>query len=253
MLKNVLFFLTLCYCCLFAADSCFGKNVRLPEKVRITTNNWRPYTSTDGSGIYIDIVNAALKEMGVTPEYVYYPWRRGEKYVAEGKVWCTFPYTINIDRSTLYLFSDPLNESSTDIFYYGPDKGYAFDRISDLKKYRMGGTAGYYFSELFAREGVEAFYTPDELSGLKMLQKGRIDLFVLNRLVGWYIINSNFGKDKQHFHTLGKPLSVNPQRLMVSRSYPGTEELLERFNEALAKIKASGKVRMIFNEHTSLH
>ena len=70
--------------------------------------------------------------MGVTPEYVYYPWKRGEKYVADGKIWCIFPYTINVERSALCLFSDPLNESSTDIFYYGDDKGYVFNEIEPI-------------------------------------------------------------------------------------------------------------------------
>ncbi len=117
----------------------------------------------------------------------------------------------------------------------------------------MGGTAGYYFAELFAREGVEGFYTPDETSGLQMLQKGRIDLFVLNHLVGWYFINANLGKDKHKFHTVKKPLSVNPQRLMVSRTYPGTHVLLERFNKALAKMKSGDKIKLILNKHRALH
>ena len=117
----------------------------------------------------------------------------------------------------------------------------------------MGGTAGYYFAEIFAKEGVDAFYTPDETSGLKMLQKGRIDLFVLNRMVGWYFINANFGKEKDKFHILDKPLSVNPQRLMVSRTYPGTRLLLERFNAALAKIKAGDEIKLILKKHTPLH
>ncbi len=133
MLKNILFFFAILSLLFVAPQPCFANDAVLPKTVRITTSDWPPFTSTTGKGIYSDIVNDAFAEIGITPEYVYYPWRRGEKNVASGKIWCIFPYTINVERSALYLFSEPLNESSTDIFYYGPDKEYVFEKIADLK------------------------------------------------------------------------------------------------------------------------
>ncbi len=234
---------------------CLGAEAVPPEPVRLATSDWSPFTSSSlpGYGFYTELVSAVFTEMGLTPRYSFYPWKRCESNTASGKVWATFPYTITSERATVFDFSDAVSSSVTRFFYYGPDKGYVYNSIDDLKKYKIGGISGYFYTERFAKEGIEVFYAPDEKSAFNMLREGRVELLALNDMVGWHIINSNFAADKDKFHTLPKALSDNPLRLMVSRKYPGSKRLLQRFNEALAKVKTSGRYEEILGKYGLLH
>ncbi len=234
---------------------CTGANEIPSEPVRLVTSDWSPYTSSTmpGHGFFTELVSAVFAEMGLTPSYSFYPWKRCRCNVACGKAWAAFPYTKTAERAAILDFSDSVSSSTTRFFYYGSDKKYFYTSIADLKKYKIGGISGYFYKEIFAEEGIKVFYAPDEKSAFNMLREGRIDLLALNEMVGWHIINMNFEEEKDAFHTLPKALSNNSLRLMVSRSYPGTEILLQRFNEALAKVKANGKIEEILDKYGLLH
>lgn len=238
---------------LACAGPCLGADAGAP--VRLATSEWAPFTSSTmpGYGFYTELVSAVFKEMGLTPKYSFYPWKRCEGNTASGKIWATFPYTITSERAETFDFSEKISSSTSKFFYYGKNRGYVYNTLADLKKYKIGGISGYFYTERFAREGINVFYTPDEKSGFNMLREGRIDLLALNDMVGWHIINTNFGKEKDGFHTLEKPLSDNPLRLMVSRNYPDSKALLERFNAALATVKASDTFDAILKKHGLLH
>lgn len=49
-------------------------------KIAIDENRWFPYTFVDNqnkpSGVHVDIVNQALVELGYTPVWNFYPWKR---------------------------------------------------------------------------------------------------------------------------------------------------------------------------------
>jgi polar amino acid transport system substrate-binding protein len=70
-----------------------------------------------------------------------------------------------------------------------------------------------------------------------MLMKGRTDLLPLNELVGWRIIRNRFPQRMDRFRVLEPPYSKDPLHLIVSKTYPGGDELLERFNRALQIVK----------------
>lgn len=250
-MKHLVAFLLALVCCIsFAGLAESGDNATLTE-VPLATSEWSPYTSQkmDGYGFYTQIVSAVFEEMGLTPKYSFYPWKRCEGTAEAGKIWAIFPYTSTRERAEVFDFSDTIAYSTTKFFYYGPDKGYAYDTLEDLKKYKVGGVSGYFYTESFADAGIDVSYAPDEKSAFKMLRMGRTDILALNNMVGWHIIRMNFPDEADKFHTLDKPLSNNPLRLMVSRSYPGSKELLEQFNSALQTVTHSMTIQHILEEH----
>jgi polar amino acid transport system substrate-binding protein len=219
------------------------------ETVTMATGEWIPFTSANlnNYGKFTELVSIVLKEMQMEVEYRFYPWPRCYDAVIKGRVWAAFPYSHTEERAEKVMFTDALSCSRTVFFYYEKDKAakeYQFRGIEDLRKFKIGGVAGYFYEELFRKAGLEVDYANKEISGLEKLKLGRIDLMPLNDLVGWHLIQTHFPDDAGKFKTLEKPLSVNTLHLIVSKGHPHSEELLVRFNAALKRCIEKGLIQI---------
>ena len=71
----------------------------------------------------------------------------------------------------------------------------------------------------------------------------------LNELVGWALIKKEFPDEVDNFGTLLKAYSVSELKLVVSKEYPDSMELLKRFNEALKKVKTMESYEAILTKY----
>jgi polar amino acid transport system substrate-binding protein len=193
------------------------------------------------------------KEMGVTFKFRFLPWPRCELAAQNLEAWATMPYVPTPERDAKFLFSQPLYAKKTLLFYYQQDERQypqTFTDLSELQPYKMGGVRGYYYEALFADAGLSLDLATSEESSFKKLRAGRVDMVAAVDGVGWDVIRKNFSADEQRgFHTLETPLAVGHNFLMTSRNYPQTEQLLERFNQALAKLRRNGVYKEIAERH----
>ena len=65
----------------------------------------------------------------------------------------------------------------------------------------------------------------------------------VNERVGWGLIKTHFPEGAQNFKTLAKPLSVMSLRLIVSKDYPNSKKLFDRFNKTLEKCVENGLIK----------
>jgi len=147
------------------------------------------------------------------------------------------------------LFSDSVGESKTMFFYYGKKKDYKYDTLESLKPFRIGGIVGYFYEEDLKKAGLQVDYAPDELSAIRKLVAGRMELLPLNELVGRYHIRKTFSDRQSDFRTLEKPYSVDALNVIVSKQYPNASALLERFNTHLKKVKAGDSYKAILKKY----
>lgn len=219
------------------------------ETVTLATGEWIPFTSArlDNYGNFTEIVSIVMKEMGKEPEFRFYPWPRCYDSVVKGRIWAAFPYSYTEERAKQVIYSDALSCSKTVFFYYETDsseKQYRFERLEDLKKYKIGGVSGYFYEASFQKAGLDVDYANKEISGLEKLKLGRVELMPLNELVGRHLIRTHFPGGADKFKTLPKPLSISPLHLIVSKVYPDSGELLKRFNAALNRCREKGLIRI---------
>ncbi|BBO88823.1 substrate-binding periplasmic protein [Desulfosarcina ovata] len=208
------------------------------QSIPLATGEWIPYSSKTLSnyGDFTARVTVVFNAMGLRPEYRFYPWGRCFDSVEKGRVWAAFPYSYTNERAEKVWFSDALSCSKTVFFHYaaGNDsKQYHYNTLEDLKPYRIGGVTGYYYVPLFKKAGLSIDYVNKEIYAMEKLKLGRIDLMPVNELVGRHLIKTHFPDCIDKFKILDKPLTVNPLRLIVSKDYPGSKELLVKFNAAL--------------------
>lgn len=214
------------------------------QKVKLITGEWDPFTTekTKEKGFFTEIVTAIFKEAGMEPEYIFLPWKRGEQEIANGTAFATFPYIATDERKKSFDFSDEVANSTGRFFYL---KTVFKDKIdwstyADIKKYKIGGTLGYWYEKPFKEAGLTVDYAPTDEQGVKKLYEKRFDLLASDELVGWELIKKIYPKDLDKFETITKPLSVDPLRLMISKTYPNSKEITEKFNVALKSIKDKG-------------
>ena len=217
------------------------------QKISLATGEWIPYTSAnmDDKGNFTNKVSIVFQEMGEDPNYLFYPWRRCFDSVVKSRVWAAFPYSFTEKRAKDVWFSDMLSCSKTVFFYYDPNNGsknFHFSRLEDLKPYQLGGVTGFFYEESFKKAGLSVDYVSKEINAIEKLKLGRIDLMPVNELVGWNLINNHFPADAHNFKTLPKSLSVEPLHLIVSKDYPGSKVLFDRFNEALKRCREKGLI-----------
>ena len=219
--------------------------------VTLVTGEWVPYTSEkmEGYGFITEIVSEVFKEMGVGTVYKFYPWRRCYHLVKSGKVWGAFPYSYTEERAKEVLFSNSVGKSKTIFFYYGDKKDYKYESLDDLKSFKIGGIVGYFYEENLKKAGLQVDYAPNELSAIRKLVAGRMELLPLNELVGRYHIRKTFPDRQGDFKTLENPYSVNELMLIVSKQYPDASALLERFNTHLKKVRTGDRYKAILKKY----
>jgi len=222
------------------------------QKAPFVSGEWAPYVSEKmpGQGPLSEIVFAATKAAGLEPSVAFFPWARAEAEVASGAAFATYPYAITDERKKSYDFSDQLASSKSMIFYVsGKGKYFAWNSLSDFKSYKVGGIAGYNYIEDLSKNGIK----PEMATGidliLKMAYAGRIDYFIEDELVAREAIKAIYPGEQGKFLVFAKPYKDSPLYLMVSKKYPGSADLLKRFNGGLATIRKNGTYAAILSKY----
>ncbi len=238
--------------CLFIANT----PVKAAEKLLFATGEWLPYTSKnlDGGGVLVELVRSVVLEMGMRPEFIFFPWKRAERLVERGKVFAAFPYGKNADRLSRFQFSDNFFSAPTVFFYRrGELPIESYDRFEDLRPYRIGGNRGYNYVQWFEKAGLKSHLAESQDQLIKMLEKGRIDLAAIDRGAGWMTIDTLFPGRRHEFSTMKRSIEQTDEEmgshLMVSPGYPNQAELISKFNQALRVIRKNGMYAKILEKY----
>jgi polar amino acid transport system substrate-binding protein len=125
--------------------------------------------------------------------------------------------------------------------------------LEDLQGKRICIPLGYAVSKTFnsivndSEDGSQA-NPPDLVSCLRMIQLGRKDFFIINEINGWMMILKTF-HTKDQFRTLETTFEEETHHLIVSKTYPGAEYLIDQFNHGLKKLKDKGLIEEIMDRH----
>lgn len=231
-----------------------GVSDAAPKILIIATSELPPYVSANPQNSFLtELLPKVGNEMGVTFKFRFMPWQRCERSVEDLQVWATMPYVPTPERNEKFLFSQPLYAKKTVFFFYSPssqDYPQTFDNLEELQRFKIGGVRGYYYETMLIAAGLRVELTTSEESNFKKLSAKRVDMAVAVDTVGWEIIRNTFSPEEQsNFRELETPLTVGHNYLMTSRNYPQTEQLLVRFNLALAKLRRNGIYRQIAERH----
>ncbi|BEP28402.1 substrate-binding periplasmic protein [Helicovermis profundi] len=222
------------------------------EKLVFAIGEWAPYVSEtiDNQGFTTEIVKKAFDEVNIDTEFKFYTWAKTLKEVNSHNSFATFPWSFNKDRAKDFLFTDPITVSETKLMYLdGGNAPKDYTDIKSLKKYKIGGVKDYSYVSLFDKENIEIDISLKEDEAIKKLYNKRIDLLPASPLVAHDFITKTYPNEIEKFKFLKTPIESLDMGLLVDKNYPNAKEYIQKFNEGLAKLKATGDYDKILQKH----
>lgn len=221
-----------------------------------SVGEWAPFVGSDleGRGLVAKIVAEAVRRMGYRAEFRFVPWARALEELREGKSWGSFPWKVVEERSPYSIPSKGVVFTSRSLYWHrtGNPKipsGFAARGFEDLRGYRLGGVRGYFYEKVFSDLGIDHELAGDLDAAFRMLAAGRVDFIVENDLVGRAAV-SRLALPAGNFSALSIPYSVEDMFALFSKAYPGSEGLRDRFDAALASMKADGAFDRIVSAYS---
>lgn len=217
------------------------------ESVRLTNGEWPPYLgeSLPYHGVASRIVTEAFALEGVEVQWEFHPWARSLKMAEDGQRDGSAVWLYSTEREQRFHISDPVMESTYYLFHR-KHRDFDWKTVADLHNLRVAGSRGYDYGKAFqaaeASGELQVTRLNSDEQGLRQLLAGRIDVFPLDKVVGFDMLYQRFTTAERlrlSFHP--QPLRSDSLHLMLSREVPGNAELIARFNRGLAQLRQSGK------------
>ena len=238
---------------LLLSSTCYANNTI--SQIEFITGEWPPYTSESlpGYGPAAILVSAVCEKIGITPVFLFRPWKRAETELLNGKAFAAFPYAKTNQRKNKFLFSDILYSTTTVLMYHQnkikPDL-LNYKAVKDLRGYTIGGIRGGFYESILKHKGINFEGTNSIEQSLNKLKIGRVDLCIGGKLVLYDAVNTFFPEDIKKFKVLGQSFGEKTHAyLMISKSYPRSEKIREKFNHGLSQLIKSGDYIQLINKY----
>lgn len=215
----------------------------------IVTGEYEPYVYTEkgvNKGFEYEMMVKILEEMDIDYEIQMMSWARGLYLLNTGDAFGTFPYSETSKREQKYVFTDSLidvKDRKTYFYYYQKENApFVLDSVEDLKRYKVGGISGYYYTQIYDELGINYDLSIDKIECFSKLKEGRIETVPIDPIVAEALINKYFPDDKEAFKRSDFAFSVpvSGDRLMINKEDPRAETFITQFNQVLYKLKSSG-------------
>ncbi|MDX1453338.1 MAG: transporter substrate-binding domain-containing protein [Oleiphilaceae bacterium] len=225
------------------------------EAITISTGDYPPFVSKDlkHNGYVSHVISEAFARKNVHVEFKYMPWKRAYEEAKQGDYDATSFWYDSEERRQHFYYSDPVNHEKTVFFYRKANPLKDWSSLSDLKNYKIGATNGYTYTEEFwamaESKELMVYPKPHDLTNMKKLVGGRIDLFPAGIVLGSTLLYENF--DPAIVHTVdyhSKPLTEATGYLLFPKASKNSERLLKLFNAGLKQLEESGRLEKMYDD-----
>lgn len=221
--------------------------------IDVVTSEYPPYgyaQNGEVAGTDTQIIRKVLSKMGYQANIRILPWARAENLVRAGKADMLYSLTFSESRHRYYHFTDPIS-SAQDVFFKLEDRPLQWQSLEDLQGLNIGISAAYSYAPEFMNwlfngnaQITKITHEKPELTGLRLVALGRIDLFICEQSVCEYLIEKNISQYPKLARVGQMKHAMGPERgfrAAFSRKLPEGEELRDRFNQALDELRNAGK------------
>lgn len=210
----------------------------------VTGEDYPPFVDArqPGGGLAVQLMQRVVAQMGETLTLEIAPWRRGYEETLRGRFDATFPYVRTVERERDFLYSDPLF-TVRPVVFMAADRRFTYSGPADLRGKRACSPLGYALPEvlqgMIAAGEVERISAPSAAACPGLLAANRVDFIVQDLRIGSALI-AKVGLTQAIVTVSDPPLSVSEIHFIVPRRRPDAEQLMMRFNAALAQVRARG-------------
>jgi polar amino acid transport system substrate-binding protein len=230
--------------------------------LRVGWEPYDPFTFIDDNGLLtgadIELIKAVAEEIGCKLSFRGMPWNRILLEIEKGAVDVTSSASWTEERDEWAWFSAPYRRPEVALFVRkGEARNYPLDSLADIPRtgFRLGVIEGYFLGEDVARHIADPAFAAlvegaaDYAVNLTKLLHGRIDGFLVDDVDVLRAEAQALGMlDSVERH----PIQVEGVNLhyMFSRASV-RRDVVNAFDQALARMKADGQVERIFQKFLS--
>ena len=214
------------------------------ESVRMGTFTIPLMVESATRGVFIRLAEAVAAEAGEELVISLFPTRRVREVFAEQNLDVIFP-AIDLSMNSPYLATTAVY--SKRVFAFTRVTEPLVTRVEDMTGKRIGYTAGFsYSSDVLSVPGANYQSTITDPQSIKKLLAGRIDVFVGDEKSALRAVSEENAGHLVHYDA-ASPLSTHPVFFAFQPTTRGTE-LRRRFNEALGRMAADGRLETILSQ-----
>jgi polar amino acid transport system substrate-binding protein len=222
-----------------------------PKQVILATTEYPPYYGEllPNQGVITEIIREAFKHAGYEVKIKFLPWKRALEMTRQGEFNALFTAWYRKEREQWFGFSDPLPIVNEIGFYKRKDRKVSYRTIEDLQAYKIGIVRGYSNPAEFDRAKLDTEEVTEDRLNIQKLAVGRIDLALIDKIIGQHIIDTELPESAQKLEWLDPPLKIDNQYLMFSKKFDDYQEKIADFNRGLRQIIEAGIVKAIIVKH----
>lgn len=192
------------------------------------------------TGIDTEIVNAMLKELGVTPVHRPLSWSEVVQSMDNNTADVGFQFIASPARFAQYNMIGPFRTGTT-VVMVRKDSEITFDRLEDLAPYRVGVVDGFsYAADFDAATFLDKIPSSSNVVNFRRLILGRVDVIVGDLHVLTYMARQD-GRLKD-VKVLAKPLGIVPRYIALPKM---RKEKAERLQAAFVRLRDNGTIDRI--------
>ena len=198
----------------------------------------------DIHGIGIETTQAAFAKVGIETTFSLLPWKRIMKSMEHGSALGTVSCSRRPERSHYMLFSDELTISTRVAVSRKEIDTSGIQDLQDLRNYSVVSVEDWGMEQQLTAEAIPHEVTPTLESGIVAIRYRNIDILYASAYPSLhYAKNLGVRKDIKITPIASEP-SV-PLYLCLSKQYPESRTILEKFNTGLRMIKQDGTYQAI--------
>lgn len=204
-------------------------------------------------GLLTRIVTAVFEQEGIDVKIIYVANNRAITGVMKGLYDGSFGWAHAPDRDRQLLFSSRPIYTFRMVLFHRKGQEFSWKTLADLHDYRFGLTLGNHYSdELTALQDAGKLnidLANSDLSNMRKLLVGHIDLFPMEEEAGLWLLKSSFSPSEQ-----AKIVSDDdamwsiPTYFVLRKSLPRAADLMARFDHGYQQLLASGRLPKLVEE-----
>ena len=218
--------------------------------LKLTTDEWYPYTSKENNGFIENIITKTLENSKIKHLIDYNNFDAGFNSSMEKSYNGTFPYFFTTERAKYFYYSLPIFEVENVLFY---NKERVNNDSKNINNYKIGIVKGYSYKNININKFKNIVYLDNEIIGFDMLDKGEIDLLPSNKLVGIHIIKKYFNDFYTNIdYFKNNYLTKDTLHLILNKNDKNNKNFMNLFNKSLNELKKNGDYKRILLNNRKL-
>lgn len=220
------------------------------EPLTFVTTEFPPYMSEtiQEGGVLIALTRAALRQSEYALDVKFMPWARALIEVRSGRSHGLIGAWHSHERESYLAFPEPLLDNEIG-FFARRGKVPKFTTLIELRGMKIGTVRGYADPPEFLAARLETEEERDDLTNLRKLSAGRIDLILIDRLVAEYLIDARIPNSRSALQWVSPAVVKTPIYTTFAKTVPGYERRVQMLNAGLEQIRKSGEFAAILMQY----